>query len=116
MGQPTAIFHAAEQQRRAIRQQRCARVEDAVDGIRPVLTRQNRVCGMAMKYWLEECAQQAGLLFYGYGHKRISFSSGHGRARISRSAIKNDSVDSAPWFSFARSGCRPSRQPPVAES
>ena len=36
--------------------------------------------------------------------------------RISRSAIRNESVDSAPWFSLARSGCRPSRQPPVTES
>ena len=38
------------------------------------------------------------------------------RARISRSAIRNDSVDSAPWFSLARSGCKPSRHPPVTES
>ena len=38
MRQPTAIFHAAEQQGRAIREQRCARIEDAVDGIWPVLT------------------------------------------------------------------------------
>src|SRR5436305_8473820 len=36
--------------------------------------------------------------------------------RISTSAIRNAKVDSAPWFSFTRSGCSPSRQPPVEGS
>ena len=38
MRQTAAIFHPAEQQGRAIREQRCARIEDTVDGIWPVLT------------------------------------------------------------------------------
>ena len=36
--------------------------------------------------------------------------------RISRRAMRKDRVDSAPWFSLARSGWRPSRQPPVVGS
>ena len=37
-------------------------------------------------------------------------------ARISASAVRNESVDSAPWFSFRRSAWIPSRQPPVLAS
>src|ERR1700678_2101774 len=36
--------------------------------------------------------------------------------RISMSAVKNDSVDSDPWFWLGRSGCKPSLQPPVTQS
>src|SRR5208282_650893 len=94
-------------------QQRCTCIEDAVDGIWPVFTCQDRVRGMTKKQRFEASAQQAHCLFCGYSHERISFCSGSCRDCISRSAIKNDSVDSAPWFSLARSGCKPSRQSPV---
>jgi len=35
-------------------------------------------------------------------------------ARISASEIKNASVDSAPWFPFKRSTCKPSLHAPVS--
>ncbi len=35
---------------------------------------------------------------------------------ISSNASRNESVDSAPWFSLTRSACSPSRQPPVEAS
>src|SRR6266536_4740123 len=116
MRQPTTIFNAAKQQGRAICEQGRASIEHAVNGIRPVLSCEDGVGTMAMQQWIVRSAEKAHLLFHGYGHERISFGSGSGSERISRSAIRNDRVDSAPWFSLARSGCRPSRQPPVTES
>src|SRR4030088_1240862 len=118
MRQAASILHAAQQQGRAVREHRRASIEHAVNGIRPVLAREDWVGTMAMQQWLERSAEKAHLLFHGYGHERISFCSGSGSCteRISRSAMRNDRVDSAPWFSLARSGCRPSRHPPVTES
>src|SRR5207249_6290982 len=109
-------FHAAKQQGRAVRKRRCASIEHTVNGIRPVLAREDGVGTMAMQQWLERSADKAHLLFHVYGHERISFGSRSGTERTSRSAMRNDGVDSAPWFSLARSGCRASRQPPVTES
>src|SRR6266567_6027996 len=116
MRQAATILDSAQQQGGAVREHRCAGIKHTVNGIRPVLAREDWVGTMAMQQWLEWSAEKAHLLFYGYGHERISFCSGACTDRISRSAIKNDRVDSAPWFSLARSGCRPSRQPPVTES
>src|SRR6266700_891443 len=116
MRQPTTIFNAAKQQGRPICEQGRAGIEHAVNGIRPILACEDWVGTMAMQQWLERSAEKIHLLFHGYGHERVSFGSDSGSERISRSAIRKDSVDSAPWFSLARSGCRPSRQPPVTES
>jgi hypothetical protein len=44
-----AIFHAAEEQRPSIGQKRYAGVEDGVNGIRPVVSGQNRIARMAMQ-------------------------------------------------------------------
>src|ERR1700741_2667489 len=71
---------------------------------------------MTKQQWLEGRGEKAHWFFGGDSHEKISFCAGSCRDCISTSAIKNDRVDSAPWFSLARSGCRPSRQPPVAES
>src|SRR6202035_395295 len=116
MRQAAPIFHAAKQQRRAIRQQSRARVKHTIDRVRPILTSEDRVCGMAKQQRLEASTRRTQRFLSGYGHNEISFASDSCRARISSSAIKNERVDSAPWFSLARSGCRPSRQPPVTES
>src|SRR6266436_102174 len=98
MRQATTIFHAAQQQGRTVSEQRCSGIEHTIDRVGPIFARQDRICRMAKKQWLEACAQQAHLLFSGYSHERISFCSGSCSERISTSAMRNDSVDSAPWF------------------
>ena len=93
------------------REPRRARVEDGVRRIGPVRRGQDRVLGVAVEEDLVAAARR---------HVRYSRAArgdalpARSAERISSSASRKDSVDSAPWFSFTRSAWSPSRQPPVA--
>src|SRR2546428_10383431 len=115
MREPTAIFHATKEKSGAVGQQRSARIKNAVHGIRPIFSGKDRIAGMPMKQRLVLIHDPSvGTFFSKNAHRELlSVTSPSSSLRISRSAIKKDSVDSAPWFSLARSGCKPSRHPPV---
>ena len=96
MRQASSIFHSAKEKSRSIREQCGARIEDAVDGVRPILACKDGVGWMAQQERLvtsTRCGQKCSL---GALHDGISNCSGSCSECISRSAIKNDSVDSAP--------------------
>jgi hypothetical protein len=49
MRQAAPVFDAAQEQSSTIRQQGCAGVEYAVDGVRPIFARQDGVAGVTQK-------------------------------------------------------------------
>jgi hypothetical protein len=49
MRQAAPVFDATQEQSSAIRQQGCAGVEYAVDGVRPIFARQDGVAGVTQK-------------------------------------------------------------------
>src|ERR1700722_2581550 len=127
MRQPATVFNPAKQKRSPIRQQRSSGIEHAVNRVRPILTRQNRIRWVARqkrRVMRAICADQGcvrsghSLFLPKFLPERVELESGleFSRHRISMSAVRNDNVDSEPWFWLGRSGCKPSRQPPVTES
>src|SRR5260370_32664171 len=115
MREPAAIFHATKEKSRAVGQQRSARIKNAVHGIRPIFCGKDRIVWMPVKWRLVFIHGRTVETFFSKNAHRelLSVTSASSSLRISSSAIKKDSVDSAPWFSLARSGCKPSRHPPV---
>ena len=95
MRQATPVFNPAQEQSSAIRQQGCAGIEHAVDGVRPILARQDRVARVTQKQWRIMIAFYVDKGAFGSSHG-LSDLSDFCSECISRSAIKNDSVDSAP--------------------
>ncbi len=122
MRQAAPVFHAAKQQRISVWQPYSPGVEDAVDRIGPVVPAQDRIAGIA---------REQGMSAHGSGFRLFQSDSTPVQssrrsdwiqketliswcmfvcawslwlACISSRAIRNESVDSAPWFSFTRSG------------
>ena len=90
MRQSAPVFDATQQQRGSILQQGRARIEHAVDGIRPMLTGQDRVAGMPQKQWRVVIAFDIRKRCFGSSHESSSAFSDFCRERISNSAIRND--------------------------
>jgi len=117
-----AILDPAEQERRAVRKESRAGVEHRVHRIGPVRRGENgvrvvsleeslvnrKVCHYA---WLTATAPSivSSTVFCAAFQRTSS-------ARISTSASRKESVDSAPSFSLMRSAWSASRQPPVSGS
>ena len=121
MGETTTILNPAKQQRRAIRKQRCSGIEYAIDPIWPVSVSRYWVGGMAVQESCRQCRMTRSIGDFIRLQEAQSETLAASATRwqpmkvrsesesvlellISKSAIRNDRVDSAPWFSFARSG------------
>jgi hypothetical protein len=91
MGQSTPVFDSAQQQGGSILQSCGACIEDAVDGIRPILAGQDRVGWMPQEQWRIVIAFDVRGVVSG---RRARFFRLSGFAHFS--AIRKDSVDSAP--------------------
>src|SRR5687768_17528485 len=109
MRMPAPIFDATEEQRGAVGKPRRTRIEDTVDRIGPVRGRQNGIGFMPMKKRFVAALHEGRPSFVSTDPS----ASRRSAKRISQSAKRKESVDSAPWFSFTRSTWSPSRQPPV---
>jgi len=97
-----ADLHAAKQQGGSIREQRSARIKHTINGVGANPCWSGSGWQDGEEEWLVASTQKAHRFLCGGGHDRISVGSDSCSERISRSAIKNDRVDSAPWFSLAR--------------
>ena len=80
MRQAAPVFDAAQQQSGSILQQGCARVEHAVDGVRPILARQDGVGRMTQKQWRVVSAFDV--------HKRCFGSSHEGSSAFRQSCLQ----------------------------
>jgi hypothetical protein len=76
MRQAAPVFDAAQQQSRAILQQGCARIEHAVDGVRPVLAREDGVARVAQEQGRIVRAFDVDQRGFGSSHHRPSNFSG----------------------------------------
>src|SRR5579871_2799971 len=137
MRKSAAVLDPAQQQSGTIGQQRGACVEHAIDGVRPVVHGQNRIVHISREqgrlaaakissgvahhwsaHWITSYTSFSGSIISAsfFSMWRVCFCSARSANRSSDKAMRNESVDSAPWFSLARSGWSPSRQPPVEAS
>ena len=100
----------------------CPGIEDAVDRIRPILPAENGIAGIAREQRMlgrmlsADCFEGSEPLNLAVREVMIGFKRRHSfrdafllrlllwPACMSSSAIRNESVDSAPWFSLTRSG------------
>src|ERR1035437_8189860 len=106
MRETSSVFDTAKQQGRSILEQRCACIENAVDRVWPVSARQDRVRGMAMKqrfvmiltcvHWISDGLRKLLKPEPTSTSCLVIGMSASSRRRISKSAIRNESVDSAP--------------------
>src|SRR6185503_14565800 len=111
----SAILDATQEQRVSIRKSHSPRVEDAVDGIRPMLAAEDRIltatneerhfimpllCRRLRSFAILKCGRSSsGIQWETLISWYVSFALGSVDACISSSAIRKESVDSAPWFS-----------------
>ncbi len=104
---PAAIFDAAEEQRRAVREPDRARVEHGMHRVRPIVGRQNGIGGVPVEELLVALLRshfpatsarfmRGGELGLGRGLLLSFTTAGRSTARISSRASRYDRVDSAP--------------------
>src|SRR5208283_2183286 len=105
MRQATPVFDPAEEQSGPIGQQGRTGVEHTVDGVRPILAREDGIARVPQKQRRVVRVFDIDKGCFRSRHEgsfRLSGASLSGRgseaARISRRAVRKDSVDSAPWF------------------